>query len=271
MPSLRTQSDLRPIQRLPFCYLCAQPITDDERRKKLIDREHLPPKACFAKPDRTPTLVLPTHRTCNNSHSDQDEVLGQLVATQHGTPPNPKSVSRLRTSLLPFPGATGMLTSVEGLPLRRMIARCVRGFHAALYRVPLHDMSGYVCEPLPSSDDGTSINQIPPMQFEIVKTLKANRLADCIDAIETNNGKCRYFATWTRLDPRYQLDAGIPVCFFAFDMYEWAGLAAGTPVPPRSCVGWYVAGPAGFPLGAARATELVFRFSNMQALDPFGS
>jgi hypothetical protein len=75
MVRLETQSHFRPVQRLPFCYLCGQAFA----ARKDKNRDHAPPKCTFAEADREP-LILPTHVACNRSYELLEEKVGQLTA-----------------------------------------------------------------------------------------------------------------------------------------------------------------------------------------------
>lgn len=63
-------------------------------------------------------------------------------------------------------------------------------------------------------------------------------------------------------------DAGVPMCIFALNVYDWAKLGDTESFPKRGCVGYYRVLSA-LPKGATIGTELEFRFQNNELLDPF--
>jgi hypothetical protein len=83
---LDNQWALRPIQWLPFCYLCGRTVEDGEA----TNRDHVPPSAIFAVADRNFPLILRTHTTCNGDRSGEDAIIGQLVSVLHGSSPTPE-------------------------------------------------------------------------------------------------------------------------------------------------------------------------------------
>jgi hypothetical protein len=151
--------------------------------------------------------------------------------------------------------------------LRWIIRRCVRGFHAALYREPLDDAAQFSsCPPLPEArmvDGRAEVAEVAPVVREYVKELKRNRLVGTIDRVVCRNGKCRYECVWT------QADNGRRACVFGFDLYGWIDL--GDPqLGQRGCSGSYVLPEARVPASATLATRLVVPFENRAPLDPFG-
>lgn len=83
MASILTQKELRDAGRLDFCYLFGDRFEASSKRSS----DHVPPKAIFAKEDRDPPLILPTHHKCNQKRSGEDELIGQIVALLHGKSP----------------------------------------------------------------------------------------------------------------------------------------------------------------------------------------
>jgi hypothetical protein len=97
MIDLRYQKHFRPLQKLPFCYLCGRELSAAPS-----NLDHVPPKAIFSKKDRVP-LKLPTHCVCNHAHHQNDEKAGQLIALRRGQVPSQKN-GRLRFAGFPDEG-----------------------------------------------------------------------------------------------------------------------------------------------------------------------
>jgi hypothetical protein len=57
---LNTQQALRRARDLPFCYLCGLPIQPGD----VLNRDHVPPAALFARADRNFPLILRAHKHC---------------------------------------------------------------------------------------------------------------------------------------------------------------------------------------------------------------
>jgi hypothetical protein len=127
MPQLTTQQDLRRAQAFDFCYLCSAPLLPHQQR----DRDHVPPKAVFLPEDRSPPLLLPTHRACNGGENLADEKIGQLIALRYGRVPEDPKNRRLEFALGDGHAA------VVNCDVDAAVWRWIRGFHAALYGGPL--------------------------------------------------------------------------------------------------------------------------------------
>lgn len=97
MPSILTQKELQDARSQDFCYLCGERFEANSKQSP----DHVPPRSIFAKDDRDPPLILPTHHNCNQERSVEDELIGQLVAVLHGRYP-PEDQLKLR--LLLFDG-----------------------------------------------------------------------------------------------------------------------------------------------------------------------
>lgn len=254
--SLTTQNELRTARNLKFCYLCGKPFAEDVKP----NRDHVPPKRLFAEADRTPPLILPTHDTCNNVQSSYDEQVGQLVSLLWRESPGPKDVSSLRLSMH-APDGMVPFGAVEALNLRSIIARWLKGFHAALYREFLPRVNGAIHEPFPGGDTPGEDATLHASQGVFVREIKKNRAAGRVDRIHPYNGQCLYECTWSQLDDRR------PICVWALDLYGWHRL--GDPnYQQRSCVGWYEA-TNGIPDGASCATTIEVLFRNTDPLNAF--
>jgi hypothetical protein len=269
MPVLSTQTDLRAVQTLPFCYLCGNAFVEGIEK----NRDHVPPKSIFAISDRDPPLTLPTHVKCNGDQSGYDEVVGQLIAAIHGKYPEPAR-TKLDVSVAES-AATGTQSAwLSGANLHRTIGRWLRAFHAALYREFLPDNDGTEGGtkfsfdppfPIGRIDESNEIIVAPisPHHTYCVEQIKRNRTAGRLDRITCFNGKCVYECVWDKAD------GGQPICIFALNVYDWSALANTDDFPKRGCVGMYL--PAkGRPADGTTATRLVLPISNAEILDPFG-
>ena len=270
MPNLTTQQDFRTVQKLPFCYLCCEHFKPGDD----INRDHMPPSALFEQEDRDVPLILPTHVECNAREHVSDEIIGQFVSLIHGRPS--------KRGRRPLDATVGQIagkpiTLIRGLSINRLIRRCVRGFHAALYHESLpSDTSNVFHPPLRGGDlDGDTGQPTDEVQAMLVgdqgvgqharfsTVLKQNRIAGNTDTVVSRNGKCVYECVWSKLDN------GTPICIFGLKIYEWQQFDQLAGYPPRGCVGIYWP-TTGRPKIATRETELEFPFSNNDALDPFG-
>ncbi len=95
MVLLLNQKSFRPVQNLPFCYLCGRSFSASDSK----NRDHVPPECLFAPEDREP-LLLPTHVDCNKAYELIDEKMGQLIALRYGKVPSPE-YRRLKFTLSP--------------------------------------------------------------------------------------------------------------------------------------------------------------------------
>ena len=151
---------------------------------------------------------------------------------------------------------------VKNLPLRRIIFRWVRCFHAALYGAYLADMGGMIFEPFPAGDvvDGQIVySKIPISRPVFTQVFKQQLKASRTDGITCYSGKCNYRCTWLNFDD------GRPFCLFALRLYNWEDLG-----DPRhegmGCIGWYFAET---PPNATVGTSRQVAVSNLRPLDPF--
>lgn len=258
MPTISTQPEFRQCQNLDFCYLCGVSFKKGDSK----NRDHVPPKAIFAKEDRSPPLILPTHVKCNEDRSDEDEVIGQLLAVLHGKYPRQDQI-RLEFDLFQRGAGANPLVGLRDIPFKRIVFRFVRGFHAALYGEPVKDQGGMIYAPLPAHNqiDG----ELQPFEddsgrFQFTLMIKEQRKAGRLDRVECFNGKCVYECVWTRLDD------GRPFCLFALRIYNWENLGDPSLGPQRGCIGWYL---ADLPASATSATKLHQPVANLFPLDPF--
>lgn len=211
MPEIRTQKELRAAWGVPFCYLCGEPFAEGEER----NRDHVPPRSVFAVEDRNPPLQLPVHERCNADQSTDDETLGQLVAVLHGRRP---SQERARLVADVFRVGGRPMLGLKDLPLWSQIWRCVRGFHAALYREPVVDRGGLIGPPLPDlqiDEGGPDARAEFNTRLFMTKVFKEQLRAGRTDGLTCNNGRCVYRCVWLTFDN------GRPFCLFALRLYNW--------------------------------------------------
>lgn len=258
MPSLTTHRDFQSVRNLHFCYLCGEPFQQSD---KAVDVDHVPPKTIFAKEDRQNPLVLKTHKVCNESHSEWDQLTGDMISVLHETG---RKRQKIRKHLRVISAEERKL-AIENVPLTRIIGRFIRGFHAALYHEYLpYKTNSAIDLPFPSghrTEEGVEFDAIREHFPSFVEVLTKNRIAGNIDKITCYSGKCRYFCVWSTTDE------GIPFCLFALRLYEWEALADTTNFPRRACVGGYFNGPP--PENATRATMIEIPCRNTDPLDPF--
>lgn len=267
MPELITERDLQSVRHPNFCYQCGKAFEKGDD----TTRDHVPPKAIFAKSDRTRPLILRTHHSCNQRQSGLDKVVGQLIAVMHKKYPKPRD---LQLNIDVFkdkesPGAP--MAGVREVNLLGAIIRWVRAFHAALYSEPLPGQESTMFAIQPPFPSGTEkdgklvMDPIPEQHPVFVDTIKRNRMAKRLDRIECYNGKCIYECTWERMDD------GSWACVFALNIYNWRRLGDPVHFPQRGCVGLYRP-RSRIPYRATRGISklLVFPMVNQDPLDPFG-
>ena len=83
LPKLTTHRDFQDARRIQFCHLCGHTFVGSDLR---ID-DHIPPKSCFSKTDRSVPLELPTLVTCNHDYQLADEKIGQALSLKRGIVP----------------------------------------------------------------------------------------------------------------------------------------------------------------------------------------
>jgi len=169
MVSITTHRELQAAQKLPFCYLCAVPFENGEKRH----RDHVPPKACFAVRDREP-LILSSHSHCNSQRSVTDKQIGQIIGLKYG------KVPKNRDRALNIKFFTPGMGAVVNVDIPGEVWRWIRVFHAALYRTPYPPGTrGALVPPFPAApicNDGRVIFQpIKPQHLIFVETIKINR------------------------------------------------------------------------------------------------
>lgn len=254
---LITQKDLRQVHDPGFCYLCGAPWKEGDE----TNRDHVPPRRLFAEADRTPPLTLRTHTPCNNGHSSYDERVTQLISLLWKVSPGPEDVGSLRMSMHALDGMVPF-GAVEWLGLHFIIARWLKGFHAALYGEFLRQVNGAIHEPFPGGDTLGQDSNLHVSHRVFVREIKKNRAAGRLDSIVAYNGQLKYECAWSHLDD------GRPMCLWALDLYAWHRLGDTNNFPARSCVGWYEALDA-IPAEAALATRLELPFRNTEPLNAF--
>lgn len=259
MVSLSTYSDFREVQKLTYCYVCGCDFLPDDVK----DRDHVPPKATFAKGDRAPALWLPTHTACNAGHSTLDQKIGQLISLKR------RQVPTRRDRQLKFKIVRPDLGAVENLDIGDVVRRWLRGFHIALYRerLPPGPLMGALQTPFPSgtlTPSGIRINSLLPQHQVFVHTIKVQRAKRNLDIIRSNNGKLTYECVWCQAD-----DGGPWICVFALNLYDWKDLGLTPGQPARGCAGCYQLGSGLPPPTATRAVTTPIIIPNVDRLDPF--
>lgn len=271
MPVLLTPKDFQEAKKLDFCYLCGESFDESNP----ATRDHVFARRIFDLSDREPSFILPGHGSCNNERSMQDETAKEFLGILRGKRPSRKTGLKFNVMAN---AAGGLALGVEGLPLRPLVTRWLRAFHAALYREPLpNDTQNAIHLPLRAGDEKDGVATFEkelPQQRPLVKAIKQNRVAGKLDRVHCNAGQVRFECVWIRTDyvgplklPRLY-SAGQWICIFALDVHGWLRLTDADS-PPMNCVGAYW--PAsGVPNLATRGTTLEFDVKNTSVLDPFG-
>ena len=260
MISLHYPKHFQAVQRLPFCYLCGQAFQPGDQ----TNRDHVPPKAVFAKVHRVP-LVLRTHVMCNGDHKLTDEKMGQLVGLRRGVVPSDPSNRRLQVQQL------GPRTAaITNLDVHGAVWRWVRGFHAALYQEPVPESCQRAIElPFQRARKAGQGYEVVPLREKqhvaFVKAIKTNRAKQNVDRVRSNADMLAYECVWAQNDG----GGGEWGCIFALDVYDWKDL--GDPkLGQRGCAGVYTLPDGHVPPSAARLQTSSILIPNVDPLDPFG-
>jgi hypothetical protein len=264
MSELCTQQALQTIQKLPFCYLCGKGFTGKTRK----NRDHVPPKSIFASKDRETPLILPTHPKCNEARSDDDEIVGQLVAAFHGKYAKSEKM-KLDVRVVEGGNTDEGFLGLIGTNFHKVIYRWLRAFHSALYSEYLpNETKNSLHLPFPSGNVGEHnqvvMDEILPQHQLFVEKIKKNRAAQRLDRIICYNCQCIYECFWDTAD------GGQQICIFALKVYNWSALADTDNFAKRGCVGMYMP-VKGKPANATTGTRLHLSVSNIEKLDPYGS
>lgn len=261
MPLLNTQKHLRTLKKLPFCYLCGEPFKEGDDRND----DHIPPEACFAKQDRNFPLKLPTHTRCNSSQQLTDEKIAQIIGLKQRRIPR-SAHRRLKVDAVSVGGNVAL--AVTNIDIDTAVWRWVRGFHAALYSVPLPVEAKYTIRtPFPAMKRTAAGLQAQPLLRQhslFVEEIKINRAKDNLDRIQTNNQRLTYECVWV------QSDSGPWMCVFAIDLYAWKDLGDVHNFVGRGCAGSYILPDGVAPLCATRGVQTPIVIPNSEPLDPFG-
>jgi hypothetical protein len=256
MISLVTQAERRPVQNLPFCYLCGKNFQASDTK----NRDHVPPDSIFQVDHKDP-LILPTHQACNSAHTLTDEKIAQLIALRYGKKPTDPNHRRLIIN--------AHIGAITNLDVDEAVWRWISGFHAALYKEPAIDIreNCALVTPFPRGrmvDGKPVIDPILPQHGAFVQAIKDNRARNNLDKIQCNKGNLTYECVWNQAD-----NNGPWMCFFALDVYDWKDLGRVRDQDPRGCAGFYVL-PSGLaPSSATLGISERNVSPNLDTLDPF--
>lgn len=263
MAAVVLHRELQALQKLPFCYSCGMPFLPSDSK----DRDHVPPKACFAITDRIRPLILPTHKACNGSYKVADERVGQFISLRHGRIPG-QGKDRLSIRYLKDPISGQVSAAVDNVDVHAAIKRWVRAFHAALYKEPLDPDAKFGIETpfdvaIPT-EQGIVKSAERPQRILFVKLIKNNRAASNVDCLIANNGKLRFECVWS------PTNKGLWAAVFALDIYDWKDLGKLNAQPAKGCVGFYLPSASIPPPNACRDRPLHVDTLNSEIFDPFG-
>ncbi len=252
------------LMKLPFCYACGRQFTKSDE----VDRDHIPPKACFAGEDRNSSSVLelPAHKGCNGAHHLDDERVGQLVSLLHGCVPKPQH-RRLKIVQRGDGIASPRRSGITNVDIKAQVRLWVRGFHAALYREPLLGTAFSITTPFPEARltaAGPQLVRIKRQHLKFVEIIKLNRAAETFDCLNAWSEKLRYDCVWVRSDQ------GPWICVFALDLYGWKRLGDVKGLPARGCAGFYKLPSGNKPASGAAGAAIIAPALNLEPLDPFG-
>ena len=265
MPELKEQKDFRAIQKLAFCYSCGKDFLPSDK----ANRDHIPPRSCFAAQDKHFPLVLPTHSICNHVYGDLDEKIGQVISLKHsGLPSQPRNLKiKFERVKIELTGSDPI--GVNNVDISGAIWRWIRGFHAALYREYLPADTWHELEtPFPKAQIGSSDTKLMQLNEahhrNRVKLIMEFRVTKTVDRITCNNEKLLYECAWV------QDENNRWICMFALNLYDWKDLGDIKNFPARGCVGVYSLQSGMLPNSATKGLRPDIILPNIYPLDPFG-
>lgn len=262
MVALTTQSAVRKVRNLPFCYICGLAFNQGD----VTDYDHVPPETAFLAADRNYPIKLKTHKhACHEPINLDDEVMGQLIRLIDGQQSSGRDD---KLKIKGYSTETGKTIAVfDGKNLEELIKRWLKGFHAALYRTALPKGSMFAIQtPFPSGvvENGELVvDPILEQHYKFVESIKRNRVVNNLDLIVSNNEKFKYECVWDQLNDKSW------ICIFAIDLYGWKDLGDINNFQPRGCAGSYRLPTGHAPAGASLATQLEFKLNNLDRADPF--
>lgn len=260
MADIVNQKQAREARKLPFCYICGNPLKTGEVR----DKDHVPPKNMFLIHDRNFPIILMVHGQCNDAWQTRDEKVGFLIDILHGV--NITKHSNKYKVMIAQTQNGRQYPLLGDIPLKPMIGRIMRAFHAALYHEFMpRSTKNTILTPIPEveiANGGVKVKRVHD-QFRIfADLLRSNIMARTTDKIISNNGKLRYECAWP------QLDNGQRFCIFALDIYNWRSLGDKISDEDYACIGAYFLN-GHMPKRATPATSIKVDFHSDRALDPF--
>jgi len=263
MHEIVTQHQAKKVAKLGFCYICEKPFTDMHPSTD----DHVPAKKIFRLCDRSWPLILPAHKECNSEYSMTDEQAKGLIALLQ-----PESTKKppLKTKIIGIAkrGEKPSAILLQGLNLGTVIARVLRGCHAALYGDFLpEETPNRTLMPLPEFDPEThdvAESTFLPQHEILCKLLKDNRKIGNVDRIHAYNGEFRFEVVWATFDDNRRNFAA-----FGIDIYNWHRLGDRVLGRPQGCVGTYRIEGDVIPEGASTATRMELPFKYDELLNPF--
>jgi|LQYC01.1.fsa_nt_gi hypothetical protein len=261
MVEIITQSQAREIKRLPFCYMCGDRIDN----RVLRNQDHVPPECMFLKKDRDFPIIMKVHVPCNVSWSVDDEKVGLLIRLLHGEDIR-KHKGKYKVQIAVGKDKKPLYPLLGGIPLKPMIFRIVRAFHAALYHEFLpRDTKNAILTPIPEAEfinGHVTVRKVLPQFRDFSKELRRNMLTRTTDRIIACNAKVRYECCWTNSD-----DGKHDLCIFGLRIYEWGKLGNKVSSEEYTCIGAYM--PTSIPKLATKGSSLHVSFPKGLSLDPF--
>lgn len=261
MTAIITQKQARAIRNLNFCYLCGRGLEDGEKPTE----DHVPPECMFLKEDHDFPIIMMVHPKCNADWSVNDERVGFLISLLQGKDISTHS-SKFKLAIASDKNNQSRFPLLGGIPLKPMICRIVRAFHAALYQeyLPLETRNS-ILTPIPEAEfiDGhVRVKAVLP-QFRVFSdALRKNMATKTTDRIYANNGKLRYECCWIKSD-----DGKQNICVFGLRIYDWSKLGDEISPEEYACLGAYM--PTSRPRLSTKGSGLHISLPKNITLDPF--
>jgi len=173
VPHLITQAQFQQWQKPAFCYLCGMTLDDGT----ILNNDHCPPQAMFAKLDRTNyPIKLQVHERCNHKWHLADEMISVFLDILHGTGKAADPHHLRKLNFVNIQNAQGLYQGITKFPMRPLVHRIMRCMHAVLYGSFLKtDTFHHVHYPIPEVD---TENNNQPVQHQIQTYQFANELCN---------------------------------------------------------------------------------------------
>jgi len=262
MPRITTQQEFKVNKKLPFCYLCGEPLDNGLP----INDDHCPPKSIFSTLDRANyPIVLKVHEQCNHAWHLTDDMLSLLFdpLSGQGKVEKEKHRSKMEKRKVSLDVQGIEFKGYANLPLRPFAYRMNQCMHAILYKEWLpYNIQRDVMYPFAEANNKGQLisEEICEVSLAMSKRLVSSIKADTFDCVTAYNDTFKYVCCWSTFDN------GNPVCIFAFDLMKMAQMAVPFGRLPKAVIGHYAIKPPN--TSFSKATKLEMSLTEEDVLYP---